>query len=290
MRTRTRARARARARDRDSLLINKRRLPWQKFRDGPRCLKILRHLSNWAKVKRRFRAGAAGSSQPGIGIGAGAGAGVGAAAEVRSTHFAYVRVCDSRIITLQLSPSDSLTRFSFVAWPGLAKVRCTASRCISIRSDVNFDKRTHIIIVIISHLYVPAPSYNNQQPAGPGPSRRGAEESGGERSGSQRSGAEIPWSIFSGSDGYLAAIDICQRKMKFLGAHTHSLAGKNKIRIMLKLCKAQQFTKWSTPNPQSLARSLHGEWQAPGLHSLVSLAVWEFRRQGRVPPQHVHMI
>ncbi|KAH8237274.1 hypothetical protein KR038_008966 [Drosophila bunnanda] len=37
----------------DSLLINKRRLPWQKFRDGLRCLKILRHLSNGAKVRRR---------------------------------------------------------------------------------------------------------------------------------------------------------------------------------------------------------------------------------------------
>ncbi|XP_017044331.1 LOW QUALITY PROTEIN: uncharacterized protein LOC108090246 [Drosophila ficusphila] len=35
----------------ESLLINKRRLPWQKFRDGPRCLKILRHLSSGAKVK-----------------------------------------------------------------------------------------------------------------------------------------------------------------------------------------------------------------------------------------------
>lgn len=28
----------------------------------------------------------------------------------------------------------------------------TARRCISIRSDVNFDKRTHIIIVIISNI------------------------------------------------------------------------------------------------------------------------------------------
>lgn len=35
----------------DSLLINKRRLPWQKFGDGLRCLKILRHLSSRAKVK-----------------------------------------------------------------------------------------------------------------------------------------------------------------------------------------------------------------------------------------------
>ncbi|EDW91668.2 LOW QUALITY PROTEIN: uncharacterized protein Dyak_GE11937 [Drosophila yakuba] len=39
----------------DSLLINKRRLPWQKFRDGPRCLKILRHLSSRAKVKVSHR-------------------------------------------------------------------------------------------------------------------------------------------------------------------------------------------------------------------------------------------
>jgi len=35
----------------DSLLINKRRLPWQKFGDALRCLKILRHLSSRAKVK-----------------------------------------------------------------------------------------------------------------------------------------------------------------------------------------------------------------------------------------------
>ncbi|XP_017077341.1 LOW QUALITY PROTEIN: uncharacterized protein LOC108112102 [Drosophila eugracilis] len=39
----------------DSLLINKRRLPWQKFRDGLRCLKILRHLSSRAKVKVSHR-------------------------------------------------------------------------------------------------------------------------------------------------------------------------------------------------------------------------------------------
>ncbi|XP_037713565.1 uncharacterized protein LOC119549522 [Drosophila subpulchrella] len=44
-------RAPARSPPPDSLLINKRRLPWQKFRDGPRCLKILRHLSSRAKVK-----------------------------------------------------------------------------------------------------------------------------------------------------------------------------------------------------------------------------------------------
>jgi len=127
-----------------------------------------------------------------------------------------------------------------------ALAKNSTARCISIRSDVNFDKRTHIIIVIISHINAPwAPRVVISGVAAEG---------------------EIPWSILSGSWPRGATdiwhIDIRQRKMKFLGASTHQLLARNKIRIMLKLCKAQQFTKWSTPALRWPPGSpLHGEWQ-----------------------------
>lgn len=78
-------------------------------------------------------------------------------------------ICDTRIITLQLSSTRSRLRTDTIFLCAAKKEKsreeggregerraagaaAAARRCISIRSDVNFDKRTHIIIVIISNI------------------------------------------------------------------------------------------------------------------------------------------